>query len=74
MPGDRHLAKNQQAAWDGWARGYIEAGKCAEAIDIYRKALERYPGNRAFLNNIKYCEQQASRRRPRKRGCCSHCE
>jgi tetratricopeptide (TPR) repeat protein len=64
LPGDRHLEKNQQAAWDGWGRGYIESGQWAKAIGVYRDALKTYPKNRAFLNNIKYCEQKMNQPRP----------
>ena len=61
LPGDSHLARNERAAWDGWARECFEAGKWAEAIGVYSKALERYPRDRTLLNNKRYCEQQSLR-------------
>jgi hypothetical protein len=64
LPRDSHLARNERAAWDGWARECFEAGKWVEVIGVYRKAPERYPRYPTLLNNMRYCEQQSQQRSP----------
>jgi pentatricopeptide repeat protein len=44
--------------WDGWARTYIKSKDWEKAIGVYKQALERFPDEKGFQKNIKYCEQQ----------------
>lgn len=60
-PGQKRLSVNVIVTIDRWASGSIEAKNWAEAIRVYKLGLERFPGDAHLTQNLKYCEQQASR-------------
>ena len=58
MPADGHLRNNAVAIWSLWAESHMKRQEWDAAIGVYEQGLQRFPGERIFRNNIKYCEQK----------------
>ena len=56
LDGDKDLANNAIATWDNWAKSYFPTKEWPKAIEVYRRALERFPDNSVLRNNLEYCE------------------
>jgi Tetratricopeptide repeat len=54
----------QPSPWESWlaALPFLEAGEPERGIDVFREALERYPGNPNVLYNLACFEALAGRR------------
>jgi tetratricopeptide (TPR) repeat protein len=61
-PGDKHLAHNEVATWESWARTYRNVKDWDKAIEVYQKGLKRYPNEGVLKQNLRYCEQQKKRK------------
>ncbi len=52
------LERNALAAYDSWAKPFMQSKKWDEAIGVIEKGLARFPGNKHLQHNLKYCQQQ----------------
>jgi tetratricopeptide (TPR) repeat protein len=54
----------EPSPWEAWlaAQPHLEAGRPEAGIDVFKEALERYPGNPNVLYNLACFEAVAGRR------------
>ncbi|NTV53136.1 MAG: hypothetical protein HGA76_09020 [Candidatus Firestonebacteria bacterium] len=58
LPYDEHLRRNEVAVWNIWAQTFIQASQWDLAEGIYTQALQRFPQESIFINNLNYCKSQ----------------
>jgi len=58
LPHDKRLRLQEVALWDSQAREYIESRQWDMALMVYDQALERFPQEKCFVKNRKYCQQK----------------
>jgi tetratricopeptide (TPR) repeat protein len=58
LPQDVVLRDQEIAIWNKWAKEYSERGEWNLAAVVYEQALERFPQEKLFLNNLKICQKK----------------
>ena len=62
--GEAYASESKSAAeiaasvFDRWSDSLRQKGDWQGAVDIYEKALERFPNNGTLTHNLKYCREQ----------------